>query len=115
MTITGRRSRSPDAASRTEAGVRMVERVKSAPSSSIRLSWMRLKAVISSRALSSTPSSPETNSTSRWGRRGRRKEFTATPMITPARVSVARCQTKIQGLASVMWVTAMLKNTTQEK
>ena len=41
--------------------------------------------------------------------------MTAMPTTMPTRVSDARYQAKIQGLASVTWVTVMLRNTMPER
>ena len=115
MTMTGRRSRRSRVASRTEAGVRMVDRVNCIPSSSIRFRLTRLYGVSVPCSVSSKPSRPETNSTSRRFRRGSWKALTAMPTAMPTSVSDARYQAKIQGLASVTWVTVMLRNTMPER
>lgn len=67
----------------------MVDRVNCIPSSSIRFRLTRLYGVSVPCSVSSKPSRPETNSTSRRFRRGSWKALTAMPTAMPTSVSDA--------------------------
>ena len=102
-------------ASIIEAGVRIVDTVKLAPSCSIRFNSILLKGDRTSFSFTSVSSTPETNKISFRFLRGIRNIFTITASIIPIIVSSTLFKVNKIGSASPICTTTILKNTTVEK